>query len=115
MARLECRNEVVENPIDDVLVKHAVVSERLEIELQALELHAQFIGDVLDVDLTEVRLTRLGTKRRKLRSCMVYYIVPLRMRIGERFQYRFLVSNVSHFSCLIKKFIIIHMKTANHG
>ena len=95
--------KIVENLIRQPFVKDALVAVRLEIELQALELDAELVRDIFERDRAVVRLTRLRTEGRKLRTYVRYEIIAARIRVVEAFQNfgrRFLGNDVWHFSTL---------------
>ena len=51
-------DELVQDDVDDVLVEDALVAETLQVELEALELHAPTVRDVGDADRREIGLSR---------------------------------------------------------
>ena len=56
--RIDGRDNVVEDPVRDVLLEGALVPVRPEIELEGLEFDTQFVGDVFDVEVCEIGLAR---------------------------------------------------------
>src|SRR4051812_17807578 len=69
--RITRGDEVLENDVDDVLVKDLHVAEGIYVELQTLQLDAAFVGNVLQPDRSEVRKIRERTDSRKLRHLEV--------------------------------------------
>jgi len=59
-------DEVVEDAVRDRLVEVALVAERPDVELQALQLDAALVRHVADADDAEVGEARLGTHRGEL-------------------------------------------------
>ena len=59
--------KVFENDIDHVLVEDLDLSERIDIELQALELYTPFVRNVLQPDHRKIRKLRKWADRRELR------------------------------------------------
>ncbi len=55
------RNQVVKNTIGDMLVKDSLISERLQINFQALQFDAHPIGNVSQRKRSEIGLACLGT------------------------------------------------------
>ncbi len=64
--RLHCHYQVVENPVHGSLVKNPVVPEAPQVELQALELDADFGWYIRDPDDPEIR-SSTGEQRELLR------------------------------------------------
>ena len=54
--RLNPCHEIVQQPIDDLLVENALVAKSLQVQLERFQLHAEFIGDVAVGDSAEIRL-----------------------------------------------------------
>src|SRR5215213_6286065 len=59
-------DEVFEDNVDDVLVENLHLAERVDVELEALQLDAAFIRRVLDADDGEVREVRERADGREL-------------------------------------------------
>ena len=66
--RPDSTNQIVQYAVDRVLVLYALVAKALEIELEALELHAKTVRNVFYLYLPEVRLTGLGAEAGELRG-----------------------------------------------
>jgi hypothetical protein len=64
--RLDDGDQVVHDFIGDVLVEDSLVAEALQVDLQALELDAFFVGRVGDRDGAEVGLAGLRADRGEL-------------------------------------------------
>ena len=64
--RITRGDEVFENDIDHVLVKDLHVTERVDVELQTLQFHAAFVGNVLESNGSEVRKVRERADRGEL-------------------------------------------------
>ena len=79
------RHELVEDGIDRMLVIDPAVAVADEIELQALQLEAGRVGDVLDDDRPEIGLARLGADGREFRVGDLDLVVAARELVGERF------------------------------
>src|SRR5258706_5318080 len=82
-ARLHHRHQVVKDHVRDVLVEDPAAAKGLEVELQALELHAEAIGDVVDAYGPEVRLAGLGADRGELRTRVLDRVVAAGVAIRE--------------------------------
>src|SRR5688572_271969 len=68
-------DEIVENLIDDILVKHALRAKRPEIELQRLELDAQLVGYIADPNGAKVRLSGTRANTSEFRTLHMDFIV----------------------------------------
>ena len=82
---------VVHDDIHTVFVKVAVVSEREEVELQALTLHHTFVRHIGDADFGKVRLARDGAERGEFRAVETHPVVVAGVLVLEGFQ---------HFRCI---------------
>ena len=80
-------DQVLHDDVHAILVEVAMVAEAEEVELEALALHHQRARNVVDNDVSKVRLTRFGAQRSKLRAIQRYQIVVLRMLVLEGFQH----------------------------
>ena len=81
--RMNRSYEIVQDAVDDGLVKGAFVAVRPQVQLPRLELDAEPIGHVLDANRGEIGLTRLGTKARELMRLETDEVVSVRLRVGE--------------------------------
>lgn len=79
-------DELVEDPVRDGFVEDALLAERLEVELQALELDAQLLRGVLDGDRAEIRLAGHGAAAGEFRRDVRDDVVAAGVRIGEHFE-----------------------------
>src|SRR5215471_7545136 len=80
------RDEVFEDAIGHMLVKHAVIAEALQVQLERFELDAQPVGDVSNRQLSEIGLTGLGADRRELRTDRFDRIIAVRELVFESLQ-----------------------------
>jgi hypothetical protein len=65
-ARLTYGDEIVGNPIGDVFVENPLVTELLQVELEALQFDTHFSRYVAKDQRPEIGLTRFGANRGKL-------------------------------------------------
>ena len=82
-ARMAGSHEVVEDLVRHRLVEGAFVPVRPEIELEALELHAERVGNVPDPDRREIRLAGPRTEARELGALEGNLVVPSGLRVGK--------------------------------
>ncbi len=87
-ARPACRHEIVEQAINDVLVENPLVAVALQIEFEGLQLHAQLRWCVGEGDGAEIRLARLGTEARELRTDDLDGVIAAGVLVGKGFQLR---------------------------
>ena len=80
-------DQVLHDDVDAVLVEVAMVTETEEIEFQALALYHQRTRDVVDDNMTEVRLPCLGAKRGEFRAIQGHHILILGMLVFEGLQH----------------------------
>jgi len=80
-------DEILHDDVHAVFMEIAVVAEREEIQFQTLRLHHPLAGEIHDLDLCKVGLTRDGAKRRKLGAVELHPVVILRMFVLKRFQH----------------------------
>ena len=66
--RIHQRLQILHDDINAILMKITVITEGEEIELKTLALHHIDARDIGDVDMTEIRLTGLRTKRSEFRA-----------------------------------------------
>ena len=86
-ARLGGGDQVVEDAVGDIFVKMSLVAERPHVELEAFQFDALRIGDVVQRQRGEIRLSGFGTKTGEFRYLHVDVVVASRSGIGEGFQY----------------------------
>src|SRR5687767_5289645 len=84
LERLGRGDEIVEDPVRDVLVEGALVAVAPEVELERLQLDAELIRHVADADRRKVRLPRLRAEARELGAFEADLVAPPRRRIGTR-------------------------------
>ena len=87
-ARPQRRHEVVQDHVGHVFVVDASLAVGLQVQLQALQLHAEAVRHVADADRPEVGLPGLGAHRRELRARVHDRVVAAGMRVGKRFELR---------------------------
>ena len=84
-ARPARADEIVENPIDHRLMKHAFIAIGPKVKFQSFEFDAMLIRHVVDFDRGKIGLAGLRANAGKFRALHVDFIVALRPRIGKRF------------------------------
>ena len=100
IARLHEGHEVLHDDVHAVFVEVAVVAEAEEVELEALALDHEAVGDVVDDYLAEVGLVSLGAERSELRAGECDKIVVLRMLVFESFEHlRSVVGGILDSGC----------------
>ena len=82
-ARFDDFEEVIENSVRHVFVENPLVSELLQVELEAFELHAFSIRNVPENQRTEVRLAGFGADRSELGAKDFDGILSVRVRVIE--------------------------------
>ena len=80
-------DQVLHDDVDAVLMEIAVVAEAEEIEFQALALHHQGTRNIVDDQMSKIRLTSLGAQGGKLRAIQSHQILVLRMFVFKRLQH----------------------------
>ncbi len=85
-------DEILHDGVDAVLMEVAVVAEGEEVELEALRLHHALVGDVHDLDLGEVGLTRDGAEGGELGTVELHPVVVLGM---------FVLEGLEHLGCVV--------------
>lgn len=78
-------DQVVEDAVGDVLVEMALVAEAPDVELQALQLDADLVGDVVQGQDGEIRLPGLGAEAGEFRNLHVDLVIPVGSGIREGF------------------------------
>lgn len=79
----EGRHQVIQNLVGHRFVEVALVAKGPEVELKRFKLYTEFVGDVSDVQLSEVRLARLGADTGKLGALKLDLVVPVHFGIGK--------------------------------
>ncbi len=85
-SRLDDGHKVVQNSVRNSLIKDAFVTKSLQIHLQTLQLHADFVGHVRKNDRAIVGLASFRANRRKFRAVMLDREVTLTGRVVEDFE-----------------------------
>src|SRR5262249_31662829 len=86
LPRFACGNEIIQDLVRDPLVKRAVISILLQIELQRLQLDAVGIRNVGDGQRSEIGLAGQRTERGEFRADRLDRIVALRKRVRKCLQ-----------------------------
>jgi len=86
--RLQHADQVVQDRVDHRLVEDALITEREEVQFQALHLDAAAVGHVRNRDRSKVRLTRHRAYAGELREDEFDLVVPLGARVRERVEDR---------------------------
>ena len=76
-------DQVLHDDVDTILMEIAVVAEAEQVELQALALDHALARDIVDNDMAEVGLARLGTQRGELGAIERHHIVVLGVLVLE--------------------------------
>ena len=79
-------NQVVQHAVGHILMEMPFVAESPDVQLQALQLHAFFVGDVIQDQGGEIRLAGLGAQAGEFRDFHVDVVVAPGLRVGESFQ-----------------------------
>jgi hypothetical protein len=79
-------HEIVEDPVDHVFVKRALVAEGPKVKLHRFEFEAQLIRHVLDADRSEVWLPRAWTYAGELGAFHADLVISPAPGIGKGFQ-----------------------------
>src|SRR5438094_4352373 len=84
---LEAFDQIVENPVRNIFVKSAFVPEAPQVQLQALQLEDPGPRHIGDREHGEVGLASHRADARELGAHALNLIVPVRMRIGDRYEF----------------------------
>ena len=76
-------NKILHYLVHAVLVKITMIAEAEEVKLQTLRLHHPLVGEIVDANLGEVRLTRDGTQTREFRAVEPHPIVIVGMLVHK--------------------------------
>ncbi len=87
IARLRDGDKIVEYSIGHVFVKNSLISESLEVQLEAFQFHAKLVRDVAKHQGTKVGLARFWANRGKLWTTNLDLIVSIRKTIVKNFQF----------------------------
>lgn len=85
-SRVDGGDDIGTNFIGDGFVEGPFVAIGPEIEFPRFQFDTEFMRDVADQDRGEIRLARLRTEAREFRAFAFDEIIPLRLRIGKRFE-----------------------------
>ena len=80
-------DQVLHDDVDTIFMEIAVVAEAEQVELQALALDHALARDIIDNDMAEVGLARLGTQRGELGTIERHHIFVLRVLVLEGLQH----------------------------
>ena len=104
--RIHETDKVLHNDIDAILMEVAMITEREEIEFQALALHHSHVWHILYLYLCKVRLSGNRTERSEFRTVEQYPVVILRMLVLKALKHlRSIVLTI--FSLLTKRLEVI--------
>ena len=84
--RLNDLYKVIENSIGDVFVEDTFVAKFLKIELEALQFHAELVGDIFENQRSKVGLASLGADRGKFRAMDLNRVGPTGEGVFETFE-----------------------------
>jgi hypothetical protein len=84
--RLEGLNQVIEDGIGNVFMKHALVAVRPQIQFEGFGFEDFLVGDVLDGDRCEVWLLGCGAYTSKLVRFQTHYVSAPRVMVWKSFQ-----------------------------
>ena len=77
VTRMQCVDHIIQNSVRNLFVKDALVPKLLQIQLQAFQLDAEPVWNILEGERAEVRLSRFRADRRKLGADNFDQIVPM--------------------------------------
>jgi len=78
-------HQIIENPIGHLFVKMPFVAVRPKIEFETFELHAAPVRNVADPKRRKIGLGGPGANAGEFRAIKRNLILPIRIRVGERF------------------------------
>src|SRR5438477_3700423 len=81
--RITGGDKIFEDQVDDMLVKDFYVAERINVELQTLQLDAAFIRNILEPDRGKIRKVRKRTDAGELRNFEIYLYLFARILIRK--------------------------------
>jgi len=85
-ARIAGAHQVVEDAIGDVFVEMPFLAERPDVELEALQLHATLVGDVIEIQGGEIRLAGFRAQAGEFRDFHMDVVIAAGIRVVEGFQ-----------------------------
>src|SRR5262245_43977586 len=80
-------NKIVENLVDHRFMERAFVAIGPEVEFQRFELDVEFVGHIVDLDGSEIRLAGSRADAGEFRTFHGDLVVAFRTRIGKSFQF----------------------------
>jgi len=84
--RIAGAHEVLENYVDDMLVKDLHVSKGIDVKLETLQLDATFVGNILEADRGEIRKVGEGADGRELSDFEIDFYLPAGKLVSESFE-----------------------------
>jgi chromosome segregation protein len=121
-ARFGGRDQVVQYAVGDIFVKMSFFAERPHVKFEAFQFDALFIGDVIQDQCGEIRLSGLRAQAGELGNLHVDVVITARIRVREGFQ-RFCRSGrhlvrwhawvkIAHYIAATAKLRLSHIKLA---
>ena len=104
--RIHEADKVFHNDIDTILMEVAMITEREEIEFQALALHHSHVWHILYLYFCKVRLSGNRTERCELRAVEQHPVVILRMLVLKCLKYLWSIV-LTVFSLLTKRLEVV--------
>lgn len=86
VSRLQRSDQIVDDAVGHCLVKSLVIAIGPDVELEAFQLDAFPVGNVIQHQGRKIGLAGFRTKTGKLRNFHVDMIIPRRCRVGKNFQ-----------------------------
>ncbi len=87
VAGLHRLHKIIQDLIGNSLVKRPFITIAPEIELEAFQFHAKFVGHVRNMDRRKIWLAGLGTKAREFRTFHLNIVIPAGIRIFEDLEF----------------------------
>ena len=85
-SRVQRRYQVIQDAIGDILVEVAFITERPDIELEALELYTPLVCDIVEIQHGEIRLPGFGAQAGEFGDFHVDVEIALWTRVIKSFQ-----------------------------
>lgn len=79
-------HQVIQDAVGDGLMEMSLVPEGPDVELQALQLHAARVRNVVQEQGGKVRLAGLGAQTGEFRDLYMNMVIPARLGVVEGFQ-----------------------------
>ena len=80
-------HEIIQDLVGNGFMESAFVPVAPKIELEAFQLHAEFVGHIADTDRGKIRLAGLGAEAREFRALHLNIVIPAGIRILEDFEF----------------------------